>query len=275
MMWIAVLTALVFSTPTVDATPPSLNCIAVIGASASAGWGVVIPAEPGSEPVPLHHAHIDLADVLPAVLIGITPKITDHANNFFFSDPITIGNAEMSAAMATDPTLIVGVDFLFWYAYGSRPENTRLPLLELGLKELERFDGTLLVGDIPDVTAAASAKPIAFISTKLIPQPRTLDAINARIREWADARPRTHIIPLAGTLRSWQNGQPPHLNGHLWNDDVRIIQFDELHPTAAGLIAIAELVAESINNTIQPVAVQADPNVVLTSLRTKPTEIYK
>lgn len=272
MMWIALVTAVVLGTPPTDTPPSPLARIAIIGASASAGWGVVIPTQQVGEGVPIHHTHIDLADVLPAVLIGTSQQVTDHATSFFFSDPTTIGHAEMSAAIATDPTLIIGVDFLFWYAHGNMPEQDRFELLEQGLKELERFDGTLLVGDIPDVSAAATAKPIAFISARQIPQPRTLSALNTRIRTWAKARSRTHIIPLARTLRSWQHGEPPHINGHQWSEDIRIIQFDKLHPTAAGLVATAELVAESINDTIQPVAVQADPSLVLTSLQPKTVE---
>lgn len=267
MMWLVLLTAVALGAPDTSTPPSSLDRIAVIGASASAGWAVVVPTKPGHEPVPVHHAHIDLADVLPAVLIDITPKITDHANSFFFSNPTTIGASEMSAAIATDPTLIVGIDFLFWYAYGSRPEQDRLPLLERGLKELERFNGPLLVGDIPDVSAAATVQPIALISKRQIPQPHTLDSINARIETWAATRPNVHVVPLARTLHSWQRGTPPDLNGHQWSEGMRIIQFDKLHPTAAGLVATAELVAKSINDSIQPVSIQADPTVVLTTLR--------
>ncbi len=268
MKLIALLLLVVSSAPEATPTPDPLARIAIIGASASAGWGVVIDDVPSNNPTPIHHKHVDLAEVLPIVLTGAKPHMSRHVGVFFFANPRKVGRIEMDAALAADPTLIVAVDFLFWYAYGDRPDSARMSMLTRGLRELERFEGPMLVGDIPDVSDAADVKPIALISKRQVPSPETLLALNARIRAWADEQPDVHVIPLADTVDQWRAGTPPNLNGHAWPADCRFIQFDRLHPTAEGLVATAELVAESIRSHVTPVEVQADPAVVLENLRT-------
>jgi hypothetical protein len=266
----SVLALLLLVASTSQHTPPPpdpLARIAVIGASASAGWGVVVDDGPSDEPLPIHHRHVDLAEVLPVVLTGASPAMSRHADISFFANPRKVGRVEMDHALATKPTLIVAVDYLFWYGYGDRPDAARMNMLERGLQELERFDGPILVGDIPDVADAADVQPLALLSKRQVPRPETLLAMNKRIHEWAGEYPNVHHIPLAETIGSWRKGTPPNLNGYAWPPECRIIQFDRLHPTAEGLVATAELVAESIRAHVSPVDVQADPAAVLADLR--------
>lgn len=267
MKLIALLLLVAWAAPQAPRCPDPLARIAVIGASASAGWGVVVPGEPSTDPIPIHHTHVDLADVLPVVLMEASPVMSRHTDISFFVAPRKVGRVEMDAALAADPTLIVGVDFLFWYGYGARPDTSRMALLEQGLRELDRWEGPMLVGDIPDVSEAALVEPIALISKRQVPSPQMLIALNRRIHAWAAERANVHVVPLADTVSRWQQGIPPDLNGHAWPAGCRIMQFDRLHPTAEGLVALAELVAEVIRARIQPVAVQADPAAVLAALR--------
>jgi hypothetical protein len=273
MSLIALLLLVATVTPVPPATEDPLARIAVIGASASAGWGVVVASDPSGDPVPIHHTHVDLADVLPVVLSGASPVMSRHADLSFFANPGNVGRVEMDAALAAEPTLIVAVDYLFWYGYGARPDSSRMAMLERGLRELDRATVPILVGDIPDVSTAAEAEPIALISTRQVPTEPTLIALNARIHEWAAARPRVHVVPLAEVVSQWQRGIPPDLNGHAWPADCSLVQFDQLHPTAAGLIALTELVAATIRDHITPVKVQADPAIVLATLSASATSV--
>lgn len=265
----ALLLLVVSAAPEAAAPSDPLARIAVIGASASAGWGVVVEDGPSSESVPIHHRHVDLAEILPVVLSGANPTVTRHADISFFGNPRKVGRIEMDAALATKPTLIVAVDFLFWYGYGARPDASRMKMLERGLDELERFDGPIVVGDIPDVSDATDVEPFAFLSRRQVPSPETLAALNARIHAWADACPRIHRVPLTDTIEAWRRGVPPDLNGHAWPADCRLIQFDRLHPTAEGLVATAELVAGVIRAEVKPVSIRSDPDAVLQELQAR------
>ncbi|MDP7029497.1 MAG: hypothetical protein QF733_04670 [Phycisphaerales bacterium] len=249
--------------------------IAVIGASASAGWGVVVPHAPSDHEVPVHHRHVDLADVLPAVLGCDASDVSGHADVWFFSAPERIGPTLLDAAKSHQPTHIIAIDFLFWFAYGNRDVNdeplgtgdieARLANLNHGLHLLESIDVPLLIGDLPDVADAADVWPIPLLRANQVPSPEALDAMNRRIRVWAAAREHATLVPLAATVDRMKRGKPLQLNGHVWPKDATLIQFDHLHPTTLGLIAIAELAAESLPPDTKP-ALHADPQSVLKRL---------
>ena len=57
--------------------------------------------------------------------------------------------------------------------------------------------------------------------------------------------------------------RPLVLNGHVWSDDTRLLQFDRLHPTTHGLVALAELAAQSLPPDIVVESIRSDPNDVL------------
>ncbi len=253
-----------------DPCPP--HHIAVVGASASAGWGVVIPTPPTDHAIPVHHRHADLADVLPAVLGGDREDVSGHTAIWFFSAPHRIGPAVLQSAQAARPTHIVALDFLFWFAYGSHDGqgvpigrddiDARLANLNQGLRLLESIEVPVLVGDIPDVSPAADVWPIALLRMDQVPTPEALAAMNLRIREWVASRDDTTLIPLAATVARMQRGESLHLNEHIWPSDSALIQFDQLHPTTLGLVALAELTAASLPPATKP-SLRADPNAVL------------
>ena len=51
------------------------------------------------------------------------------------------------------PTLVVGVDYLFWFAYGPGPEEKRVERVDKALKGLDALACTVLLCDLPDMTA--------------------------------------------------------------------------------------------------------------------------
>jgi len=226
--------------------------VAIVGASASAGFGVVMPGPGGDGPgaVPLR-----LADLLRAIPDAPRAIFSDWSSPVFFRNPLGIGRASMDRAIAAEPVAIIAIDYLFWYAYGFGDERRRLERLEEGLRQLDRFEGPMLVGDLPDMAAAAGG----LISAAQIPSPEALAALNGRIVAWAAERPRVRIFPLStlnrhalarAGLTPRDGGEPDgEIDGALDKELLaavessdlglgRTLQRDKLHPTFDGLVAI-------------------------------------
>ena len=73
--------------------------VAVLGASVSAGLAAPPVAASIKAGLPADAAVLDVASVL------------------FFQDPFANGRAQVDAALAHRPTVVVALDFLFWFAY--------------------------------------------------------------------------------------------------------------------------------------------------------------
>ena len=57
-------------------------------------------------------------------------------------------------------SLIVAIDFLFWFGYGAgKDAEGRMASLEQGLDLLEGLMGPILLGDLPDVRHAKVFEP--------------------------------------------------------------------------------------------------------------------
>src|SRR5688572_27198831 len=92
--------------PPAPATPPVLARPAVIGASVSAGFG--LQREAGRS--------LDLSDILAALLAVETEKPLDEASQWFFVDPGSLAEEQVDGVLAEEPSVLFGVDFLFWFA---------------------------------------------------------------------------------------------------------------------------------------------------------------
>ncbi|MBT8485187.1 MAG: hypothetical protein KJO43_06375 [Phycisphaerae bacterium] len=233
------------ASPPIVATPnPSvLQRIAVVGASATVGFGATVPVDSSFGEM---NQPITLADVVRATLVRPErSEVTVHGDLFFFSDPMTHGPRLMDEALATDPTLVVAIDFLFWFGYGDNApgggrierDADRLALLELGLAELERVACPLLIGDYPDMAAAVGL----MLSAGQVPTPQTRATLNDRVREWATTRPHVRIVPLAAFLDEARAGTAVSIGRHRWPPASPFLQPDHLHPTSAGLLALTQL----------------------------------
>jgi hypothetical protein len=261
---------------TIDTTSP-LDRIAIIGASASAGWGVVLPSTPPPKGTMALNRHIDLADVVSVVLGSDAGTVTSHTDTLFFATPMKVGSQEVRDAIATDPTIVIAVDFLFWYGYGERDASgerhaqddvlSRMALLEKGIAAIERFEVPVLVGDLPDVSEAAAVEPISLLKSTQVPSMQALQAMNFRIHAWAANDPNITLVPLADTVDRMVRNVPLRLNSFDWDGDNRLLQFDRLHPTPWGLVALGELAAQSLPPMIKVKTMRCNPEEVLTKLR--------
>jgi hypothetical protein len=212
-----------------------LERVVVLGASVSCGF----------------QAETDLARALAASRPGRAAGPRSHADTLLFLAAAEHGPEQVRRAAAEQPTLVVAVDFLFWFGYGSTnaaggllvSEAERLALLERGLALLEPLRCPLVVADFPDVSAAVGR---GMLVEAQLPAPETLRALSRRVREWARARPDTLVLPLSELVPALVRHEPVRIGRHLFAAEADLLQDDLLHPTLEGLVAIAQLVADEL-----------------------------
>src|SRR6266498_5629682 len=125
--------------------------IVMVGASASAGF---TETEPLGGPKTLQYR---LSRYLDAALLAAHEPVQNLANAMFFIQPEAAGRYQIDQALKAKPTLVVGIDFLFWFCYGEGPtDKDRLQRFEKGLKLLEAVQFPLVLGDIPDASGASN-----------------------------------------------------------------------------------------------------------------------
>lgn len=222
----------------------------VIGASASDGFGVSV-RENGARPG--DGVSVSLADILRVA--SRTPRTVEaYASSMAFANPGPVLSGEIERALRQSPTLVIGIDYLFWYVYGTvdavgapmRSREQRLENLERGLAMVDRVLERripCIVGDIPDMKAAIGK----MLSRAQVPDAATLDAVNARIRDWAASRPGARVFALRESVSSIGENGHMRAGGTLWSvdDHGSLLLRDELHPSFAGSVALASAVIES------------------------------
>ena len=236
--------------------------IAVVGASASDGFGVSVradapsvdltaPVDPNAKPTVAKKPtpiQLNLSDVLRYAATSQRVIMHHYSSGFFFANPGPTGQGEIYRALKIKPTLVLGLDFLFWYVYGTvtadgKPMTTgadRFSNLELGLEQLDRIVSAgipLVIADIADMHDAIGK----MLSENQVPDIDTIEKVNARIMEWVKARPLVKIMPLAQILETLKKGGSIDLAGKSWNPAElgALLQDDQLHPTFAGTVVIA------------------------------------
>lgn len=215
-----------------------LSRVAVVGASVSRGF---------SSGVPL------------AALIDHAIRV-DHQPVLDFSDPAmgiampASGEAQVDRVLEVDetPSLVVALDFLFWYLHfvpaGKDPEKLRLDRLDRGLAQLDRIGVPLMIGDLPTMNDVPERRlPLAAR-----PDATTLAAGNERIRKFASNRADRRVLPLASwveelragrwTLQGSEDGKSKET---ALSTEVAIHD-DRMHPTTLGALALGERVIAAI-----------------------------
>jgi hypothetical protein len=212
--------------------------IVMIGASASAGF---IESEPFGGPTT---SKLRLNRYLDAALVASHEPVRNFASAMFFMQPEQQGQSQSERARQLNPSLVVALDFLFWYCYGDgTTDKERLQRFEQGLKLLEPFRCPLIVGDLPDASAAAER----MLTADEIPSPAALAAANRRLKEWAAARKQTVVLPLSAFMRNAVANKSVTVHGHtLAEGKTRVLlQDDKLHPSAAGCAVLALAIFDS------------------------------
>lgn len=240
-------------------TPPVLRRVAVLGASLSDGF--LLPLEADCMPT--------AAEILEAALEPPLPPPLRRTSSLFFLRPELTGRAYVDRAVSFRPTLVVALDFLFWYGYGfaSGPEE-RLQRLERGLAQLDRLACPIAVGDLPDVSRAATrgvglhGRPM--ILPAQVPAPDTLAAMNERIRRFALRRRNVVVVPLSRIAAELERGATIRLGGVELGNERELLDRDLLHPTLRGTIGVVLLALDELakRGFVRPEWIVGDPDEV-------------
>ncbi|MFM1822062.1 MAG: hypothetical protein RI967_328 [Planctomycetota bacterium] len=216
--------------------------IAVIGASASAGFGCVLRERRDDGE---WSASFDLAEMLKLACPDDAIVTSDLATGNFFLAPLRIGANAVERAVRFRADCVVALDFLFWFVYGVEGpdgklverEEDRLAKLERGLEMLASIDAPLLLGDLPDMRAAQGR----MLGARQVPAPETLEAANARLAAWASTRPNVRLVPLAAMQRDLASGEGLEIAGARLRPtkESPLLQRDALHPAPLGLAGLA------------------------------------
>lgn len=276
-MWIAALAVLspalvAFAPSESDPAPRApLAKVVFLGASVTAGFNAKLDFRLDGEPV---STSFDLAAVAEAAAGEDAGTFVSRGDAFFFGAPQAYGPKLLKAALAEDPTTIVGIDFLFWFAYGGAdhegqkiesPEQ-RFAKLEAGLALLEDVECTLVLGDLPDMSAAIGT----MLLPSYVPGPETLAVLNGKLHEWADARENVLVIPLAATVDAMHADREIEIGGYTWpaGSRERLLHEDNLHTTAVGQVALVQLLARALDEAglVEADAFDLDPAVVVPRL---------
>ena len=206
--------------------------VVVIGASASAGFTL-------SEPFGgTNTARCKLNLYLDAAITAPHAPVKNLASALMFLNPESFGPMQIEAATNARPTLVIALDFLFWFCYGDgRTDAERAQRFETGLKLLEQIPGPLVVGDIPDASAAVQT---GIISAAQVPGETARQAANQRLNSWAATHPQGAIVPLAEFMRATMANQAVSLHGQTLpaGKTRALLQADQLHPTPRGAVML-------------------------------------
>jgi hypothetical protein len=207
-----------------------------------------------------------LSRYLDAALSAPHPPIQNLANTFFFANAEAEGQKQINLALKASPSLLVGVDFLFWFCYGpAGTEQERAARFEKGLKMLEPVRCPLILGDVPDASAAVNG----MLSPEEIPTAKAMAAANQRLKKWAADRRQTVIVPLGAFMRTVLANEAFTVHGQTIprGRTQDLLQPDQLHPTPPGAAVLALVVLDAVQS--------ACPGIKTDGIRWNPKEVFK
>jgi hypothetical protein len=224
------------------ATSSPWERIVMIGASATAGFTA-------SEPLGgTNTAKYALSRYVDAALKVSHQPVLNLGNAFFFFQPQTMGQQQVARALTNRPTLVIGLDFPFWFCYGEgETDEARLQRFEQGLKLLETISCPLVIGDIPDASAAVNK----MLRPDQMPSLKVIAAANQRLEAWAAGRGQVAIVKLSDFMRQAAANRTISISGHSLQDGQTrtLLQNDALHPSPPGCAVLALAVLDAYQAT--------------------------
>jgi hypothetical protein len=214
-----------------------LDRVVVLGASMSSGFGLQSEL----------NANFDLARTLALAIPDEGTRVESLASTFFFQNPLLAGARSVEQALGLDPTLVVALDFLFWYSYGHGMNcSERLDRLNRGLELLETIRCPILLGDLPNMGQITRKDEQGrnrshVLRRSQVPSDACLVQLNLRLNEWAAERQNIHVYSLA-TFSDLQRGEAlVEVRGNRYDKQrmESLMQADRLHPTYRGTVIIA------------------------------------
>lgn len=244
-------------------THPVLGRPVIIGASASNGVGATVPefgpaasaggasaTHSGGSPTNPRELPVNAAVAYRALVKAPHREPINLSDSGAFVEPMASLNEQIEAAVAQRPSVVIGIDALFWPVQQPIPLNVpeaerhamRLAALEEALAKLDRLQCVVVVGDIP-LLRTPGVIP-GWDERRL--DDETVAAINARIEAWSRERPNRAVVRVSELMDAVEQCQPIEVGCiRLEGDDVReLLQSDRLHPSGRGtLLLVASAVA--------------------------------
>jgi hypothetical protein len=239
------------SNPGTASEPPSL-CVEILGASVSAGF-VDSPMAGGSR----DNASTPLLVPFRRWLEGAEAKVNSRADALMFLDAPTKARAQAERAAKSDPHVVVAVDYLFWFGYGTvevelaagldveaGEAKARLSRLREGLQTIDALPCPIVLGDLPDMRGASRR----MLRAGQIPSVECLQEMNREIAAWAKERPRVRVFPLAKLVAEMKDRgvRLPLEGGELATKPGALLQSDRLHATRLGVAYLACLLEPEV-----------------------------
>ena len=210
----------------------------MIGASATAGFTA-------SEPLGgTNTARYALSRYVDAALKVSHEPVLNLGNAFFFFQPEAMGQQQVARALTNRPTLIIGLDFPFWFVYGEgETDEARLKRFDYGLKLLEKIQCPLVIGNIPDASAAVNK----MLRPDQMPSLKAIAAANERLKAWAASRGQVAVVELSDFMRKAAANRAISISDHTLQDGQTqmLLQNDRLHPSPPGCAVLALAVLDA------------------------------
>jgi len=206
--------------------------IVMIGASATAGFTASEPLGGTNTPMYALSRYVDAA-----LTVSHRP-VQNLGNAFFFLQPELMGQQQIARALTNNPTLIVGLDFPFWFCYGEgETDEDRLQRFDQGLKLLETVPCPLVIGDIPDASAAVNK----MLRPDQMPSLKAIASANQRLKAWAASRRQVTLVGLSEFMRNVMANRAITIRDYTLpaGQTRMLLQNDTLHPTPPGCAVLA------------------------------------
>ena len=223
--------------------PAIFRRIVLLGASATSGFEESEPLGGPKTPQYL------FANYIEAALTGAHEPVATQASALLFLQTGEIMEKQVAATVAAKPTLVIGLDAMFWFCYGAgMSAEQRTTLFETGLRLLERLDAPLIVGDIPDASKAVGG----ILGKAELPESATIAVCNERLKSWAAARKNVTVFPIARVMTAAAASEEVVLAGHTWEagKSGALIRSDRLHPSRHALAALAIATLDSAGSAL-------------------------
>jgi hypothetical protein len=211
---------------------PLFKHIVLLGASVTSGFDTTHPFG-GPKTIQNRFSHF-----IEAAIPGPHDPVSTHANVLLFMQAREMMEKQIAATIAEKPTLVIGLDSLFWFCYGAdMNEQQRLAKFDIGLHLLERIGAPLVVGDLPNATKAVGG----ILEKGEMPELATLAQCNEKLKAWVAGRKNVILFPLSEIMSQAQADDVVSVGGLSWEKGKShdLLQSDDLHPSRLGLAALA------------------------------------
>ncbi len=227
--------------------------VVIVGASVSAGFAD--PTSKGDDGKVNRTYRLDVAfkKAWPRTLA----RVANFSDLRMFMAPELYGKNQLASAKKRKPDLLIGIDLMVWFGYGStygkvkkgEVDTKRIALQAKGLALLGDFKCPVILGDYPDMHGASSH----MLPQRMIPNVVTLAALNNKLREWAKAHKNVTVFPLANFVKEAVTKKQtyPFGKGKVIEFPKNfLLQSDRLHATRVGTLVVVLRLAQALQSIL-------------------------